>query len=167
MREDNRTPTPRWGGTQERERCLREARRYLSDADAEDAVQEALLRAWRKRDAWVPPDGPIRFLLAITRRESLRALARPRLDAAGTCGPMLDVPADDAELEATPLRLTIAEVLAGLPQEDRALLELRYGEDLTHRALASRLGIPEGTVKVRLHRLRARLRVALEGEMAA
>jgi RNA polymerase sigma-70 factor (ECF subfamily) len=39
---------------------------------------------------------------------------------------------------------------------------MRYGEDLTQESVARRLGIPEGTVKVRLHRLRARLRVALE-----
>jgi RNA polymerase sigma-70 factor (ECF subfamily) len=35
---------------------------------------------------------------------------------------------------------------------------LRYGEDLTQSAIARRLGIPEGTVKVRLHRARDKLR---------
>ena len=40
------------------------------------------------------------------------------------------------------------------------LLRLRYNEDLTQAAIARRLGIPEGTVKVRLHRVRAKLRRA-------
>ncbi len=38
---------------------------------------------------------------------------------------------------------------------------LRYGEDLTQQAIARRLGLPDGTVKVRLHRLRHKLRKAI------
>jgi RNA polymerase sigma-70 factor (ECF subfamily) len=41
---------------------------------------------------------------------------------------------------------------------DRALVWLRYEDDLTQPVIAERLGMPEGTVKVRLHRLRAVLR---------
>ena len=47
-----------------------------------------------------------------------------------------------------------------LSDRDRQLLELRYTEDLTQQAIARRLGIPEGTVKVRLHRARDKLRRA-------
>ncbi len=39
---------------------------------------------------------------------------------------------------------------------------LRYGEDLTQQAIARRLGLPDGTVKVRLHRLRHKLRKAMQ-----
>jgi RNA polymerase sigma-70 factor (ECF subfamily) len=39
---------------------------------------------------------------------------------------------------------------------------MRYGEDLTQTEIAKRLAIPEGTVKIRLHRLRARLRQRLD-----
>jgi RNA polymerase sigma-70 factor (ECF subfamily) len=42
------------------------------------------------------------------------------------------------------------------------LLLLRYGEDLTQPELARRLDLPEGTVKVRLHRIRKRFAEALE-----
>jgi RNA polymerase sigma-70 factor (ECF subfamily) len=42
------------------------------------------------------------------------------------------------------------------------VLHLRYAEDLTQIEVARRLGLPEGTVKVRLHRARGRLRRALE-----
>jgi RNA polymerase sigma-70 factor, ECF subfamily len=44
--------------------------------------------------------------------------------------------------------------LAELGPDDRSLLKMRYGEDLTQPAVADALGLPEGTVKVRLHRLR-------------
>jgi RNA polymerase sigma-70 factor, ECF subfamily len=51
------------------------------------------------------------------------------------------------------------EAMERLSERDRRLLEMRYEEDLTQGAIARRLGIPEGTVKVRLHRARAKLRM--------
>jgi RNA polymerase sigma-70 factor (ECF subfamily) len=59
----------------------------------------------------------------------------------------------------------MGRVLGGLSADDRRLLELRYRDDLTQPLVAQQLGIPEGTVKVRLHRLRTRLRVALEPQL--
>src|SRR3954470_14824235 len=70
-----RAPAPDWGGA--RERCVREARRILRDGHAaEEAAQEAVLRAWRHRrtcrngEAWIP------WLVQIARREALRVAAR-------------------------------------------------------------------------------------------
>ncbi len=55
-------------------------------------------------------------------------------------------------------RADLHAALGCLTERDRRLLEMRYGEDLTQRTIAARLGIPEGTVKVRLHRARDKLR---------
>jgi RNA polymerase sigma-70 factor (ECF subfamily) len=164
MSEIRSTHHHRWGGPRDRERCLREARRFLPGADAEDAVQEALLRAWRKDDAWIAADGPLPWLLTITRNEALRVLARARTSVPEPVGDAPELPLDDPELERVALRLDVRAALERLPEDDRSLLELRYRDDLTQQAVASRLGIPEGTVKIRLHRLRARLRAALEAE---
>ncbi len=49
---------------------------------------------------------------------------------------------------------------AASTSRERELLEMRYQEDLTQAAIADKLGIPEGTVKVRLHRARNKLRRA-------
>ena len=57
--------------------------------------------------------------------------------------------------------------MAALSERDRELLELRYEEDLTQAAIAARLGIPEGTVKVRLHRARNKLRLLYAGATVA
>lgn len=54
-----------------------------------------------------------------------------------------------------------------MSERDREILELRYEQDLTHPAIASRLGIPEGTVKVRLHRAREKLRTLYVGATVA
>jgi RNA polymerase sigma-70 factor (ECF subfamily) len=58
---------------------------------------------------------------------------------------------EHADLQAALRRLSV---------RDRRLLAMRYVEDLTQAAIARRLGIPEGTVKVRLHRARNKLRRA-------
>ena len=56
----------------------------------------------------------------------------------------------------------LRRAVEGLRQGDRALLHLRYQEDMTISAIAQFLEIPEGTVKVRLHRTHDKLRRAFE-----
>ena len=51
--------------------------------------------------------------------------------------------------------------LAELSEPDRRLLLARYWQDLTHQEAADLLGMPDGTAKVRLPRIRSRLRPAL------
>ncbi len=57
-------------------------------------------------------------------------------------------------------RADLQAALERLSDRERVLLSLRYEEDLTQPAIAARLGIPEGTVKVQLHRARLKLRRA-------
>jgi RNA polymerase sigma-70 factor, ECF subfamily len=138
-----------------------EARRYLDCRDdAEDVAQEALLRAWRKRSACATAD-PLPWLLAITRNEALRKLGRRRATPLESPPERSDLAASE-QLETTPARMDVRAALAELEPEDRSLLKMRYGEDLTQPAVADSLGVPEGTVKVRLHRLRRHLKERLE-----
>jgi RNA polymerase sigma-70 factor (ECF subfamily) len=58
--------------------------------------------------------------------------------------------------------LSVGALLRPLKQHERDLLRLRYQEDLTNLEISRRLGMPEGTVKVRLHRLRGRLKAGFE-----
>jgi len=68
--------------------------------------------------------------------------------------------AEDEQVLATVESADLQAALEDLSDRDRELLELRYEEDLTQKMIALRLGIPEGTVKVRLHRARDKLRRA-------
>jgi len=152
-----------WNWPVLRERCLREARRVLDDpVAAEDVVQEALLRGWRRRTACVNGDAHLPWLLTITRREAHRWRAGPR----GRHEPRLeDAPelaGAHADEEALLERLAVRRAVARLSPEERRLVGMRYDDDLTQAAIAEKLDIPEGTVKVRLHRLRSRLRKELE-----
>jgi RNA polymerase sigma-70 factor (ECF subfamily) len=65
---------------------------------------------------------------------------------------------EDERVLATVELADLHAAMKGLNERDRQLLEMRYQEDLTHPVIARRLGIPEGTVKVRLHRARVKLR---------
>jgi RNA polymerase sigma-70 factor (ECF subfamily) len=100
-------------------------------------------------------------MLTITRNEALRRLARRKEMLLEEPGEQLGG-AWSADLERVPLRLDVQRAMAKLSDADRQLLDLRYQEDLTQEAVAERLRIPEGTVKVRLHRLRHRLRETLQ-----
>jgi RNA polymerase sigma-70 factor (ECF subfamily) len=135
------------------------AYRYASNpSEAEDIAQDALLRAWRRRSTLREVDHRNQWLATIVRNEAFRQHARVRPDPTSTIE--LYEGAEDAQVVATVERADLHEALKRLSERDRRLLEMRYQEDLTQGAIARRLGIPEGTVKVRLHRARDKLRRA-------
>jgi RNA polymerase sigma-70 factor, ECF subfamily len=135
------------------------AYRYASNpSEAEDIAQDALLRAWRRRSTLREVDHRNQWLATIVRNEAFRQHARVRPDPTSTIE--LYEGAEDAQVVATVERADLHAALKRLSERDRRLLEMRYQEDLTQGAIARRLGIPEGTVKVRLHRARDKLRRA-------
>jgi RNA polymerase sigma-70 factor (ECF subfamily) len=163
-----RDEAPAWEWDIARQRCLREARRILRDReDAEEAVQEAMIRAWRNQSRCRTPATPMPWLVQITRNEALRLAARrSRRRASEVAEHEPERFMGDAGLDRTLETLATEQALSVLRPEDRAMIRLRYVEDLTQGQVAARLGMPEGTVKVRLHRARARLRGAA-AELAA
>lgn len=139
--------------------CLRLAYRYASNpSEAEDIAQDALLRAWRRRSTLREADRRNQWLATIVRNEAFRQHARVRPDPTSVIETYEGV--EDPQVVATVERADLHAALGALNDRDRHLLELRYTEDLTQQAIARRLGIPEGTVKVRLHRARDKLRRA-------
>ncbi|MGN6815378.1 MAG: RNA polymerase sigma factor [Solirubrobacterales bacterium] len=139
--------------------CLRMAYRFASNpSEAEDIAQDALLRAWRRRSTLRDSERRNQWLATIVRNEAFRQHARVKPDLTATIE--LREGAEDEQVLATVETADLQAALAGLSERDRQLLEMRYEEDLTQAMIASRLGIPEGTVKVRLHRARDKLRRA-------
>jgi RNA polymerase sigma-70 factor (ECF subfamily) len=135
------------------------AYRYASNpSEAEDIAQDALLRAWRRRSTLRDGDRRNQWLSTIVRNEAFRQHARVRPDPIATIESHEGI--EDEQVVATVEQADLHAALGRLPDKDRQLLYLRYDEDLTQAAIASRLGIPEGTVKVRLHRARDKLRRA-------
>jgi RNA polymerase sigma-70 factor, ECF subfamily len=144
------------------------ARWLMRDADAaQDAVQEASLRALRYFETFDGGDGRAWFLRIVRntcygwRRhphaptdsfdEERHSSARPQVDPE-----TLLLKADEAA--------SIARVLTGLPDHFHQLLVLREVEGLSYRELSDVIGIPMGTVMSRLSRAREALRSVLNGE---
>lgn len=161
-------PGDEWNWETMRGIATREARRYLVAAhDVDDVVQEALVRAWRQRASCRGADR-VPWMRQIARNEALRLLDRRRvrserelLDDERLLAAVPDHEAED-EREEMLLRMQVEQVVNRLSVDDQRLLALRYTGDLSQPEVARMLGIPEGTVKVRLHRLRGRLRRELE-----
>ena len=131
-----------------------------SSADAADAVQEALLSAWRGLDSLRDPE---RF-----RPWFRQHVVRAALKAAKRRGRVIEldisVAAPDGELDLMVDRRTLARAFDRLDAADRLLLTLHHFWELPIAETATHLGIPEGTVKSRVHYAMDRLRAAFAAE---
>jgi len=137
-------------------------------ADAEDLVQDTLVRAFRAADRF---DGrhPRAWLLTILRRTHLNRVRKktPSLladggDAARTLeelGPSL--PSSEEVALSREFEPVVAQALADLPGDFRAVVDLVDLQGLSYAQAADTLGIPKGTVMSRLHRARRRIRERL------
>lgn len=138
---------------------FRAARAVLNcDADAEDAVGEAVLRAWRSYGGLREPGAMRAWLIKITvncareqRRKTARIICMEDMEAYG-----------GVSEAAEPTGLW--EAVLRLPAEQRAAVSLFYYEDMTVEEIAGILGTARGTVKSRLSRARKKLKELLREE---
>lgn len=137
--------------------------------DAEDLVQQVVLRAWRGRHGFDPARGSLRtWLLAICRRQiadAFGARTRNRRDllAAATAADRESVPGVDRQIVD---RLATGTILGRLSDEQQEVLRLAYYDGLTHLEIAEATGTPLGTIKSHIRRGLSRLRQEWEVEDA-
>ena len=131
-----------------------------SPVDADDIVQEAMLRAFRAFDGFRGGDAKA-WLLTIVRNCWLSAgKATRRRGYTSLEDEELEAPESDPEVTAMQAgtRRRLDALIAGLPEEFREVLILREMEDMSYREIAAVTGVPIGTVMSRLARARAMLR---------
>lgn len=139
-------------------------------ADAEDLVQDTLIRAYRAVDRF---DGahPRAWLLTILRHTHLNRVrvrtavlmrdgdgVNEALDRVGTPAPAAEDVVVDELFDAF-----VAEALTSLSAKHREVVRLVDLDGLSYQEAADRLGVPRGTVMSRLHRARGRIRERLHG----
>ena len=130
---------------------------------AEDAVQEAALIAWNRRASLrnaESAEGWFNRIVVNVCRDELRRRARKR-----------DLPAFEPIADSGSDRLAqrdeLGRAIARLTPDQQVVLGLRFGRDLTVPQIAAEIGLPEGTVKSRLHHSLEQLRAALAAEHRA
>jgi RNA polymerase sigma-70 factor (ECF subfamily) len=129
-----------------------------SRAEAEELAQEALVRTWWRWKLVRRPDDPASYArkVLVNRRRSLRRRAAVEARSLARSRPEEPVvPAGDERA------LVLWQAVQALPARQRAVLVLRFREDLTEAQVARLLGLPLGTVKSLGHRALARLRERL------
>ncbi|MGD0505765.1 MAG: sigma-70 family RNA polymerase sigma factor [Steroidobacteraceae bacterium] len=147
-----------------------------SPVDAEDIVQEAVLRAYRGFDALRGTDAKA-WLLTIVKNCHLTALKQQQRRAFVPLPEEHDVQDGHAMIATTPdpestsihrdeVR-TLDRVMSALPEEQREVLVLREIEELDYRQIATIANIPIGTVMSRLARARAALKARWLDEAGA
>ncbi len=158
------------------QRLYRLARAALrDDAEAEDALQEAYLAAYRSMGRFRGESSLSTWLSRLVLNECLGRLRRSErrrrvmpivssaLEINAVAGGDSDLP--ERIIARRQLRSLLESKLDELPESFRLVFVLRSVEEMSVRETARTLGIPEGTVRTRYHRARTLLRQALEQDI--
>lgn len=138
---------------------LRAAKRILGDQQlAEDAVQDAFLRIWRRASTFDPARGGAKAWMGrIVRNASFDRLPSQR-------DPRRIEQVETVVLPLEPVSATLRQCLDSLPLNQRDAIILMYVHGLTHSELADHLGAPIGTIRSWIRRGSNSLRLCMDTE---
>lgn len=141
-----------------RSKLYRMAYLWLKDREeAEDAVQEALEKAWGKRDALQKMDNPTGWMVRVVKNQSLQKLRERQKWV--VIGPEEDLPEtiETPGADISPAVKMVFRFLKELPEKQQEIFQLREVEGLTYEEVAEYLEISVEQVKVNLFRARKKL----------
>lgn len=128
--------------------------------DAEDAVQEAFLRAYQALGKFRPEEPFGAWLSRIVANAALDITRRKKIRKADELSEFMPDRFSDPG-ESDELRRRLSSALDALGDRPRAVIVLHDVEGFTHVEIARMLGIPEGTARSDLHHARRQLRKVL------
>ena len=142
--------------------------------EAEEILQEVFVRVWTRAETYdAQMGGPLTWIVRVARNcaiDRLRARrVRATMDAQAidfaaveAAAPATGIQTPEAAVLIAERRRTLTDALAGLPAEQRQLIEAAFFEGYTHSELAQRYGLPLGTVKTRIRTGMLAMRKRLE-----
>lgn len=141
----------------------------LDNAEAEDVVQETLIKVWKKRDEWQRIDSIEAYCMATCRNLAIDK-TRKMANLAPSLGDMPVPDAPDRSCASNPeeqamMRDRIALVrrlIDILPEKQRSAMQLRDFEGKSYKEIASIMGISEELVKVSIFRARQAIKRKFE-----
>ena len=141
------------------------AQRILRDVDrTEDAVQEALVIAWRDLPDLRDPDRFDAWLHRLVVRSCIADAVRQRRVVANLRVLPLDLPTTTDDYLSVADRDQLERGFRRLDPQQRAILVLRHFAGYEPSEIAEVLGIPAGTARSRLHHAHRAMRAALEAD---
>ena len=135
-----------------------------NESDAEEALQDVFMEIWNRAANFDARKGKaLGWIICMARRRAIdhyrkirrRAEASEKLrlendEGQGALGASFLGMASDASPNATDLKKFLARIIGSLPAEQGRVIELSYFKEMSQREIASRTGIPLGTIKTRL-----------------
>jgi RNA polymerase sigma-70 factor (ECF subfamily) len=147
------------------DRLFATAQRILRDVDrAEDALQDALVIAWRDLRGLRDPDRFDAWLHRVLVHVCISEATQERRRTTNLRVLPVDGPAAPDELLGIADRDELERGFRRLPPDQRAILVLRHYAGYSPTEIAETLGIPAGTARSRLHHAHRAMRAALEAD---
>lgn len=146
-----------------KDKLFRLALRITFDrAEAEDIVQDTLIRVWNKREEWQQMDSIEAYCLTVARNLAIdrsQKMESQNLELTPETQEMPDAKMPDQLMEQNEQLSIIHRLINELPEKQRSILQLRDIEGKNYKEIAVILGLTEEQVKVNLFRARQRIRL--------
>ena len=136
----------------------------LNPAEAEDVVQETMIKIWNRRDQWDEIESIEAFSLTICRNLAVDKMRKiegqnQSLDEVANDAPDRSYSSNPEEQAMQQDRIELIRRLIGqLPEKQRSVMQLRDFEGKSYKEIAAIMGISEEQVKVNIFRARQAIR---------
>ncbi|NLX65344.1 MAG: RNA polymerase sigma factor [Bacteroidales bacterium] len=136
-------------------------------AEAEDILQDVLLKLWNKREEWSYIENLEAYCFRVTKNMALDKLASMAIRKTGVIDPekenlfFVDNRSPHTEMERKEQRSAIDQGIEALSENQRLVFTLREIEGMSYREIAETLAISEDLVKISLYRARQKMKELL------
>jgi RNA polymerase sigma-70 factor (ECF subfamily) len=138
------------------------------DAAAEDVLQQVMLETWQRGASFDPGRGSVlSWLMTLARSRAIDQLRRqvpePN-DPRATAGMIDERALGHDHTEELAERWRVANLVAQLPRQEAQMLRMRFQLEMSQTEIAAQMGVPLGTVKMRMVSALERLRTMMDEE---